>query len=68
MRVKATKRCFIDNVLRDEGDVFEYNGPANVCVESLDAPADDRHDGMAEPERRKPGRPRKNADTPVAEA
>ena len=26
-QVKAMSQCFVDNSLRNEGDVFEYNGP-----------------------------------------
>ena len=26
-QVKAIAKCFIDNSIREEGDVFEYNGP-----------------------------------------
>jgi hypothetical protein len=31
-QVKAKTTCFIDNSLRNEGDVFEYNGPPNTNV------------------------------------
>lgn len=36
-KVKAKTVCFIDNSIRKEGDVFEYNGPKNSNVEILDA-------------------------------
>ena len=26
-RYQALERCFIDNCLRNEGDIFEYEGP-----------------------------------------
>jgi hypothetical protein len=29
MKVRALVTCFIDNGLRKEGEVFEYNGSAN---------------------------------------
>ena len=35
-RVKAKVVCFIDNSIRNEGDVFEYNGPKNTNVEIID--------------------------------
>ena len=31
-QVKAKVKCFIDNSIREEGDVFEYNGIPNDCV------------------------------------
>jgi len=31
-QVKAKTTCFIDNSLRNEGDVFEYNGAPNTNV------------------------------------
>jgi len=31
-QVKAKVKCFIDNSIREEGDVFEYNGVPNDCV------------------------------------
>ena len=42
-KVKANVKCFIDNSLREEGDVFEYNGPPNSCV-SLDEDDNDMED------------------------
>lgn len=36
-RYRAMVKCFVDNSLRDEGDVFEYNGPANPNLELADA-------------------------------
>ena len=41
-QVRALRKCFVENGLREEGDVFEYSGPKNTNVEYLDgAPADD---------------------------
>ena len=31
-QVKAITKCFIDNSIRNEGDVFEYNGAPNTNV------------------------------------
>lgn len=31
-QVKAIAKCFIDNSIREEGDVFEYNGTPNTNV------------------------------------
>ena len=31
-QVKAVTKCFIDNSIREEGDVFEYNGVLNLNV------------------------------------
>jgi len=59
MRVRAIKKCFIDNAIREEGDVFEYNGPRNTNVVSLDDGVQEQESFAAEPDRKKPGRPRK---------
>jgi hypothetical protein len=36
-KVKAKVLCFIDNHLRQEGEVFEYSGVRNTNLEYLDA-------------------------------
>jgi len=36
-RVRALTRVFVDNGLREEGTVFEYEGPFNRHLEYLDA-------------------------------
>ena len=36
-KVKAKVICFVDNHLRNEGDVFEYSGVHNTNLEYLDA-------------------------------
>ena len=38
-RVRAKVVCFVDNGLRQENDVFEYNGPHNGNLEYIDKPA-----------------------------
>jgi hypothetical protein len=38
-RAKVT--CFVDNGIRNEGDVFEYNGPPNSNLERADGKSDD---------------------------
>ncbi len=35
-KVRAIRLCQVDNSLRHEGDVFEYNGPYNGNLEYLD--------------------------------
>lgn len=35
-KVKAKILCFVDNGLRQPGDVFEYKGPHNHNLEYLD--------------------------------
>jgi hypothetical protein len=37
-KVKAKVVCFVDNHYRNEGDVFQYNGPFNGNLEYLDVP------------------------------
>lgn len=38
-RVRAKVVCFVGNGLRQEGEVFEYNGPHNGNLEYIDKPA-----------------------------
>lgn len=41
-QVRAKTLCFVDNGLRHEGDVFDYNGPKNTNLEYLKgAPVED---------------------------
>lgn len=40
-QVRAKTLCFIDNGLRNEGDVFEYNGVKNTNLEYLDGAPDE---------------------------
>jgi hypothetical protein len=35
LKARALTRCFVANCLRQEGEVFEYEGPANACLEIL---------------------------------
>lgn len=35
-QVRAIRLCQVDNTLRQEGDVFEYNGPQNGNLEYLE--------------------------------
>lgn len=35
-KVKAKVKCFVDNTLREAGEVFEYNGPENGNLELAD--------------------------------
>jgi hypothetical protein len=35
-KVKAKILCFVDNGLRQPGDVFEYNGPRNRHLEYIE--------------------------------
>ncbi len=46
-QVKALVKCFIDNSIRDEGDVFEYNGPLNEHVVLVGAAATENADEPA---------------------
>lgn len=59
MRVRTSQKCFVDNTIRDAGDVFEYNGPKVEYFECLDQAGSDSEINGVESERRKPGRPRK---------
>lgn len=37
---RAKVRCFVDNGMREEGAVFEYNGPRNTNLELVDKSED----------------------------
>ena len=62
-KVRANTVCFVDNGLRKEGDVFEYNGPPNGNLTVLDGqfaqPAPKAPAVAKTPLQRRPGRPRK---------
>ena len=45
-KVQAKVLCFVDNGLRQAGDIFEYSGPRNNNVEILDGSWDE---GIAKP-------------------
>jgi len=38
---RAKVKCFVDNGLREEGDVFEYNGPPNTNLERADGKSEE---------------------------
>ena len=50
-KVKAKVLCFVDNHLRQEGEVFEYSGVHNTNLEYLDA-ADNDTASEAQPARK----------------
>lgn len=58
-KVRTREKCFIDNTLRNEGEVFEYDGPSVPYFDYLDGTPVAASESVTEPERRKPGRPRK---------
>lgn len=63
-RVKAKIVCFIDNGLRQPGDVFQYAGPYNKNLEYLDDAPTAETETQVQAESvaiRRPGRPRKAA-------
>lgn len=33
---RALVKCFVDNGIRDEGDIFNYEGPENDCLEPVE--------------------------------
>lgn len=37
---RAKVVCFVDNSLREEGEVFEYNGPKNSNLELVQSEVD----------------------------
>ena len=66
MQVRVLKKCFVDNALREEGDVFNYTGPKNTNVEpidgSWDGAAEETTTAVMEATKRKPGRPKMTKD------
>lgn len=36
MKVRAKTRCFVRNCLRQEGEIFDYEGPGNGCLEAVE--------------------------------
>lgn len=39
MKVKSKVKCFVGNAIREPGEVFDYDGPKNACLEEIKAPA-----------------------------
>jgi hypothetical protein len=64
-KYRAKVKCFVDNSLREVGDVFEYNGPLNTNLERVGPVPDQVEEDTPEPSPvvRRPGRPRKTAIT-----
>jgi len=65
---KAKVKCFVDNSLRNEGDVFEYNGSPNHHLEfvsGINKAEAEIQDG-SEISRSKPKGKRNAADTSAA--
>ena len=57
-KVKAKVKCFIDSALREEGEIFEYCGPENECIEPIEEIEAIEVVLNSETPRRGPGRPR----------
>lgn len=36
MKVQAKVKCFVGNALREKGEIFDYAGPENGCLEVLE--------------------------------
>jgi hypothetical protein len=67
MKVRVLIKCFVENSLREEGEVFEYNGQVNDCLEPIDGSWESENDeatvAVMEAPKRKPGRPKMTKDT-----
>jgi len=62
-KVKAKVVCFVDNHYRNEGDMFQYNGPFNGNLEYLEAAEEKAVEEQPVRKLRKP----KNAATEASE-
>jgi len=66
-KVQAKILCFVDNGLRQPGDIFEYSGPPNKNVELLDGSwnnvISESTVTVIEATKRKLGRPKMTKDT-----
>jgi hypothetical protein len=62
-KYRAKVKCFVDNGLREVGDVFEYNGPQNKNLERVGFEPEPVEHEDSVPALRRPGRPRKTAIT-----
>jgi hypothetical protein len=49
MKVRARTVVFVGNALRQEGDVFDYDGPDNRHLEPLEQPVEVEPELVAEP-------------------
>ena len=57
---RAKVRCFVANGMREEGDVFDYEGPLNTNLEPADKP--DETVEEAPPKKQAPRARRAGAD------
>ena len=39
MKVRAKVKCFVGHAVREAGEVFDYDGPNNGCLEEIKAAA-----------------------------
>ena len=39
MKVRAKVKCFAGNAIREKGEIFDYVGPENGCLEALEMKA-----------------------------
>ena len=53
---RAEVRCFIDNAIREAGEIFNYDGPPSAILTLVEQAEEPQ-----EIERRKPGRQKKQA-------
>jgi len=60
MQVKAKVRVFVENTIRQEGEVFEYKGNPDPNLEPVNAIESVEEVVDAESEKPRRGRPRKN--------
>lgn len=58
-RYRALVRCFVDNGLRNEGDVFNYDGPPLRYLEPVDPPAEVKPAPSEATPQAEPKKPRK---------
>ncbi len=50
---RAKVKCFVDNGLREEGDVFEYNGPPNTNLELVGGKSEEAEAAPKAPRKQK---------------
>ena len=64
---QAMVKCYVDNAIHEEGEVFEYNGPKNANLELVGDEAPAKSEASESEEKPQKGFVRKSAKAAAAD-
>lgn len=67
MRVKTDRRCFVDNMLRESGDIFDYSGKLADWMTPVDQDGNPIQADEGKPKRKPKTQDREVSETASAE-